>query len=56
MFDTTLATEYRLAHEVLGIDREGLLAIARTGISSSFADRTRKQQLRAELDAFAATS
>lgn len=54
MFATTLNQEYVLAHDVLGVDAEGLVEIARTGVGASFAGGGVKARLLAEIDAYAA--
>ncbi len=54
MFDTTLVGEYLVAAEVLGLDRDALVAIARTGITASFADTATRRRLTEALDRFVA--
>jgi aminodeoxyfutalosine deaminase len=49
MFDTTLVTEYAVAAEVLGVSRDGLVDIARTGVEKSYAPDPLKQQLLREI-------
>jgi aminodeoxyfutalosine deaminase len=54
MFDTTLVGEYRVAAEVLGLSRDALVAVARTGVTSSYAEPALRDRLLAEIDAYAA--
>jgi adenosine deaminase len=53
MFDTTLVAEYVLAAEVLGVSREGLVDIARTGVEKSYAPEVTKRQVLAEIADYA---
>ncbi|MEW9551793.1 adenosine deaminase [Nonomuraea sp. NPDC050783] len=56
MFATTLADEYRVAAEVLGLDRAGLAALAANGVRASYLPEPRKQALLAEIDELTAGS
>ena len=56
MFSTTLNNEYAIAADLLGLDRGGLLDLARAGVRHSFADDARKRAVETEIDAYAATS
>jgi aminodeoxyfutalosine deaminase len=53
MFDTTLVNEYVVAAEVLGVSRDGLVEIARTGVRKSYAPDALKRQLLDEIDGYA---
>jgi aminodeoxyfutalosine deaminase len=52
MFDTTLVDEYVVAAEVLGVSRDGLADIARTGVRRSYAPDGLKRQLLEEIDGY----
>ena len=49
MFDTTLVTEYVVAAEVLGVSRQRLVDIARTGVEKSYAPEATKSRILAEI-------
>lgn len=53
MFDTDLDREYRIAHEVFGVDADGLVALARESVLASFAPTSTKAAVLAEIDAVA---
>ncbi len=50
MFDTDLNKEYRIAHEVFGLDATELTELARESVRASFASPTVKAQLLGEID------
>jgi aminodeoxyfutalosine deaminase len=50
MFDTDLDTEYRVAHDVLGLDAAQLAEIARTGARAAYCDEELRAHLLAEID------
>jgi adenosine deaminase/aminodeoxyfutalosine deaminase len=54
MFSTTLNNEYRVAADLLGLDRSGLVVLAKAAVQSSFLDDAGKQKLVDEIDAYAA--
>ena len=54
MFSTTLNREYGIAAELLGLDRDGVAELARTGVRASFAEPDVKSRILAEIDAYAA--
>jgi aminodeoxyfutalosine deaminase len=54
MFNTTLNTEYAVAHEAFGIDPAGLAELARTGVRASYAGDATKQRILAGIDAHTA--
>jgi len=56
MFATTLNHEYEVAHDVLGVDRAGLVGLARAAVRVSYRSDAGKQALLAELDAYAAAA
>ena len=56
MFDTTLNTEYRIAHDLLGLSTDGLAALARTGVDASFASQVLKARVRREIDGYVAAA
>jgi aminodeoxyfutalosine deaminase len=49
MFDTTLVTEYVVAAEVLGVSRQGLVDIAKTGVETSYAPDATKRRILSEI-------
>ena len=53
MFDTDLDREYRIAHEVFGVDADGLVGLARESVRASFAPEPTKTAVLAEIDAVA---
>jgi adenosine deaminase/aminodeoxyfutalosine deaminase len=55
MFSTTLNNEYRVAADLLGLDRSGLVLLAKAAAQASFLDGAGKQKLVDEIDAYAAT-
>ena len=52
MFSTTLNDEYRVAADLLGLDREGVAELARAAVRASFLDAPGKQQLIDEIDTY----
>ena len=54
MFGTDLNTEYGVAARLLGLDEEGLAALARNAVEASFLDPAGKAALTAEIDAYTA--
>lgn len=54
MFNTTLNTEYAVAHHAFGIDRDGLADLARAAARLSYAPEATKRALLAEIDAVGA--
>ena len=50
MFDTDLNKEYRIAHEIFGLDALELTEIARESVRASFAGQATKTRLLAEID------
>jgi aminodeoxyfutalosine deaminase len=56
MFDTDLNREYVLAHDVFGVDRSGLVELAREAVRASLAPATAKARLLAEIDDYAGTA
>ena len=51
MFGTTLTHEYAVTADLLGLDEEGLVALARRSVTLSFADPPLKQRLLDEIEA-----
>lgn len=51
MFATTLAQEYRVAHQVFGFGEEELAQFARNGVRASYLGEGRKRELLSEIDA-----
>lgn len=51
MFGTTLNAEYAVAADLLGLDEEGLRALATAAVDASFASDSMKAHLREEIDA-----
>jgi aminodeoxyfutalosine deaminase len=49
MFGTTLNREYEIAADLLGLDEEGLRALATTAVDASFAPDAVKTRLRGEI-------
>jgi aminodeoxyfutalosine deaminase len=56
IFGIDLNDEYLLAHELLGLSRDELLAIAATGVESAFCPPALRRELEADLQSFAAAS
>ncbi|MCL2541100.1 MAG: adenosine deaminase [Nocardioidaceae bacterium] len=54
MFGTSLNREYEVAADLLGLDRSGIVDLARAGVRHSFAPDDLKASLLAEIDAYAA--
>ena len=54
MFDTDLNREYRIAHEVFGLDAAELADLAREAVRASFAPDQRKRAILDEIDAYVA--
>ena len=52
MFSTTLNREYAIAADLLGLDRRGVADLARAAVGHSFADRSPRAAIRAEIDAY----
>ncbi|MDO8733180.1 MAG: adenosine deaminase [Actinomycetota bacterium] len=50
MFDTDLNKEYRIAHEIFGLNAQDLTELARESARASFASSTTKTQLLSEID------
>lgn len=50
MFGTTLTREYAVAADLLGLDRSGVVDLARAAVDASFAPDAVKTSIRAELD------
>ncbi|MFG2892927.1 adenosine deaminase [Streptomyces sp. NPDC048248] len=53
MFGTDLNTEYGVAARLLGLDTDGLAALAKNAVTASFMDGPAKAKLAAEIDAYA---
>ncbi len=53
MFGTTLNREYEIAAELLDLDRDGVVALAKEGVEGSFAAADVRSRLLAEIDAYA---
>jgi aminodeoxyfutalosine deaminase len=56
IFGIDLNDEYLLAHAVLGLSRDELLAIAATDVEAAFCPLTLRRELAAELQRFAAAA
>jgi aminodeoxyfutalosine deaminase len=56
MFGTSLNREYEIAADLLGLDRTGVVDLARAGVRHSFAPEDLKARLLAEIDAYAAAA
>ena len=54
MFSTTLNGEYAVAADLLGLDKAGLVAVAKAAVFASFLDDAGKRRLAEEIDAYAA--
>ncbi|WP_067471537.1 adenosine deaminase [Actinomadura hibisca] len=54
MFGTTLTREYQVAAEVLGLDRDGLAAVARNAVLASSLDEAGRRTILDEIDAVVA--
>jgi aminodeoxyfutalosine deaminase len=55
MFGTDLNREYRIAHDVFGVDAAGLADLARESVRASFAPAASKAGILAEIDEVAST-
>lgn len=53
MFGTDLNTEYSVAADLLGLDEQGVAALAAAAVSASFLDEPAKRSLHAEITAYA---
>ena len=53
MFATTLDHEYAVAHDVFGVDRAGLVGLARTALDVSYAPDDVRRRVARELDTYA---
>lgn len=53
MFGTNLEREYAVAAELLGLDADGVAALARTAVEVSFLDDPTKAHLQADIDEYA---
>lgn len=51
MFSTTLNNEYLVAAQLLDLDHDGIVDLARASVEQSFADNARKKLILAEIDA-----
>jgi aminodeoxyfutalosine deaminase len=51
MFGTTLNNEYAIAADLLGLDERGVVALARAGVTLSYAEPPLKARLLAEIEA-----
>jgi adenosine deaminase len=54
MFGTTLSQEYAVAAELLGLDHEGIAALAADAVRMSFLPRAEQSAIRSEIDAYVA--
>jgi aminodeoxyfutalosine deaminase len=54
MFGTTLNREYEIAADLLGLDRAGIVALAKNGVTASYLPEAEKAALAAEMDAYLA--
>jgi aminodeoxyfutalosine deaminase len=54
MFGTTLNREYEIAASLLGLDADGVVALAKDAVRASFQPEAGKAALEAEIDAYAA--
>ncbi|WP_327067108.1 adenosine deaminase [Kitasatospora sp. NBC_01250] len=54
MFGTDLNTEYAVAANLLGLDEAGVAALAKNAVEASFLDRSGKQRIAGEIDAYLA--
>ncbi|WP_405745053.1 adenosine deaminase [Streptomyces sp. NBC_01525] len=54
MFGTDLNTEYGVAARLLGLDTDGVAALAKNAVTASFMDAPSKARLAAEIDAYTA--
>ncbi len=52
MFDTDLNNEYRIAHEVFGLDAAELTELARESVRASFASDASKARVLEEINAY----
>src|SRR3954451_21908728 len=53
MFNTTLNREYEIAADLLGLDEDGVAALARNAVRASFAEEALKTRLLGEIDDYA---
>jgi len=53
MFGTTLTQEYAVAAGLLGLDRDGVVGLARAAVDASFAPEAVARRLHEEIDAYA---
>jgi aminodeoxyfutalosine deaminase len=56
MFDTDVNREYDVAHEVFGLEPEGLVELARESVHASFAPHGVRERILEEIDAYASAS
>ncbi len=56
MFATDLGTEYAVAADLLGLDRDGVADLARAAVRQSFLDDAGKRALLGEIDAYVASA
>ena len=56
MFGTTLGREYEIAADLLGLDRAGVVELAREGVRASFAPPDVRQRVLAEMDDYASAA
>ena len=56
MFGTDLNNEYRIGHEVFGLDRAALAELARESVRVSFAPDSTRAKVLAEIDAYVQTA
>ncbi len=55
MFGTDLNNEYAVAARLLGLDEQGLAALAKNAVDASFLDPAGKARITAEIDAYTST-
>ena len=55
MFSTNLNSEYAVAARLLGLDEQGLAALAKNAVAASFLDEAGKAEIAAEIDTYTAT-
>ncbi|WP_030567018.1 adenosine deaminase [Streptomyces aureocirculatus] len=55
MFGTDLNTEYAVAARLLGLDEQGIAALAKNAVEASFLDRAGKDRITAEIDTYTKT-
>jgi aminodeoxyfutalosine deaminase len=56
LFDTDVNREYVIAHEVFGLEPEGLVELARESVHASFAPHGVRERILEEIDAYASAS